>query len=356
MLAMAGRICAGEGFHPGEVWFDTEGKPINAHGGGILFHEGIYYWYGEAKQGRTVLPESNTSWSGTRVEMGGVGCYTSNDLLNWTNRGSVLAASDDRQNDLYHGRVLERPKVVFNAKTRKYVMWMHIDSPNYAAARCGVAVSDQPTGPFKYLGSFRPDAGVWPENVTDDDRVAGPGNALARDFASGQMARDMTVFVDDDGKAYLFYASEENATMHVSLLTDDYLHTTGKFARVFIGRSMEAPTVFKWKGKYYFMGSGCTGWAPNAARSAVADHPFGPWTELGNPCIGAGAEKTFQSQGTFMLPVEGQAGSFIFLADHWKKRDLANSTYIWLPVEWQTNGTFNLRWLDSWNLAGFNHS
>jgi hypothetical protein len=47
-------------------------------------------------------------------------------------------------------------------------------------------------------------------------------NLLARDFAKGQMARDMTLFVDDDGKAYHIYASEENSTMHISILTDDY--------------------------------------------------------------------------------------------------------------------------------------
>ena len=98
------------------------------------------------------------------------------------------------------------------------------------------------------------------------------------------MARDMTLFVDDDGKAYQFYASEENPTMHVSLLTDDYLKPVGKIRPHFCGRSMEAPAVFKRGGKYYLIASGCTGWKPNAARSAVADHLFGPWTELGNPC------------------------------------------------------------------------
>ena len=42
-------------FEPGKVWNDTEGNPINAHGGGILYHEGTYYWYGEYKKGKTVL-------------------------------------------------------------------------------------------------------------------------------------------------------------------------------------------------------------------------------------------------------------------------------------------------------------
>ena len=59
---------------PGEIWPDTDGKPINAHGGGILFHEGTYYWYGEIKQGKTYLPEVNKSWGGTRVDVVGVSC------------------------------------------------------------------------------------------------------------------------------------------------------------------------------------------------------------------------------------------------------------------------------------------
>ena len=29
-------------FRPGEVWLDTAGEPIQAHGGGVLFHEGVY--------------------------------------------------------------------------------------------------------------------------------------------------------------------------------------------------------------------------------------------------------------------------------------------------------------------------
>ena len=119
------------------------------------------------------------------------------------------------------------------------------------------------------------------------------------------MARDLTVFQDDDAKAYLFYASEDNATMHVSRLTDDYLRPSGEYARILVGRSMEAPAVFKRGAKYYLIASGCTAWAPNAARAAVADNLFGPWTELGNPCRGEDADKTFHSQSTFVLPVPG---------------------------------------------------
>ncbi|HUC85956.1 MAG TPA: glycoside hydrolase family 43 protein, partial [Candidatus Acidoferrales bacterium] len=323
-------------FRPGERWLDTDGKFINAHGGGILFHAGVYYWYGELKEGPTYVTEANKSWGGTRVINGGVSCYSSTNLYDWKNQGVALApVPDDPANDLHPEKILERPKVIFNARTQKFVMWFHQDSPNYAAARSGVAVSDTPTGPFKYLGSFRPNAGVWPLNATEADRQPSPENKVARDFQAGQMARDMTLFVDDDGKAYQFYASEENATLQVSQLTDDYLKPAGHYARILIGRSSEAPAVFKHQGKYYLIASGCTGWAPNTARSAVADHIFGPWTELGNPCRGPDAEKTFYGQSTFVLPVAGQPGVLIAMFDRWKQWNLEDSRYLWLPLHFE---------------------
>jgi hypothetical protein len=338
-------------FAPGEIWLDTDGHPINAHGGGILFHDGIYYWYGEYKAGKTFLPDCNKSWGGTRVDTVGVSCYSSTNLYDWKYEGIVLpAVTNDPQNDLYTGKVLERPKVIYNKATKQFVMWMHIDSTDYSAARSGVAVSDKPMGPFKYLGSFRLNAGVWPEHFTSADNKSGETNKLIRDFEVGQMARDMTVFVDDDGKAYLFYSSEENPTMHVTLLTDDYLRPAEKYDRIFIGRSMEAPTVFKHNGKYYLIASGCTAWAPNAARLAMADNLLGPWTELGNPCAGPDAEHTFHSQSTYILPVQGRENTFIFMADRWKQWNLPDSRYVWLPVEFNGDGRPVLRWYDHWSL------
>ena len=89
---------------------------------------------------------------------------------------------------------------------------------------------------------------------------------------------------------------------------------------------------------YYFIGSGCSGWKPNAARSAVSTSIWGPWTELGNPCKGEDADTTFQSQSTFVLPI-GNGGSnggeerFLFAADRWNEKNLSDSRYVWLPIE-----------------------
>lgn len=339
-------------FRPGEVWLDTSGNPINAHGGGILYHKGIYYWYGELKKGKTYAPESNKSWSGTRVDVEGISCYSSHDLYTWKYEGNVLpSVKNDPQHDLHPSKVVERPKVIYNQRTGKFVMWMHIDSSDYKVSRSGVAVGDTPTSPFRYMGSIRPNAGFWPVNVTEQDKKNSSNNKLARDFQGGQMARDMTIFQDDDGKAYHFYSSEDNATQHVSLLSDDYLRPAGKYARIFIGRSMEAAAVFKFKGKYYFIGSDCTGWDPNPARSATADSIWGPWKELGNPCIGEDAEKTFGAQSTFVLPVVGKPNAVIFMADRWNKDNLPDSRYVWLPLQFTPEGKININWIDQWSLS-----
>ena len=323
--AVAQKATTYKAFVPGEVWNDTEGNPINAHGGGILYHEGTYYWYGEYKKGKTVLPEWAT-WECYRTDVTGVSCYSSQDLMNWKFEGIVLpAVKDDASHDLHPSKVLERPKVIYNSKTGKFVMWAHVESADYSKACAGVAVSDSPTGPFTYLGSFR------------------PNNA---------MSRDQTVFVDDDGRAYQFYSSENNATLYISELTDDYLRPSGRFTRNFIGASREAPAVFKHGGKYYMLSSGCTGWDPNQAELAVADSIMGPWKVLGNPCTGTDADKTFYAQSTYVQQVYGKKDCYIALFDRWNKKDLENSRYVWLPLSFES-GKISIPWRAEWNLDSF---
>jgi len=166
------------------------------------------------------------------------------------------------------------------------------------------------------------------------------------------MSRDQTLFVDDDGKAYRIYSSENNATTYISLLTDDYLRHSGTFVRAFVGRSMEAQSICKRGGKYYLVASGCTGWAPNAARCAVADAVTGPWRELGNPCRGPGAATTFGGQSTYLLPVAGKPGAVIFMADIWNQHDLEKSAYLWLPMIFDGDAP-SIVWQETWDLGVF---
>ena len=307
----------------GTVWNDTDGNMINAHGGGILYHDGTYYWYGEYKGDSTYWNPKVPSWECYRTEAGGVSCYSSTDLVNWKFEGLALPSEqNDSGSDLHYSHVLERPKVIYNDQTGKFVMWLHVDSHNYAKAAAGVAISDSPAGTFQYLGSMRP---------------------------NGEMSRDMTLFKDDDGKAYHVYSSEENRTLYISLLTDDYLEPSGRFTRNFIDQSREAPAVFKRSGKYYIVSSGCTGWDPNHAEYAVADSMFGSWTVMGDPCSGKDAEITFYGQSTFVLPLAGKQDAYIAMFDKWNKTDLINSRYIWLPVEFKGD-LMDIAWRDEWDL------
>jgi hypothetical protein len=305
---------------PGKLWLDIDQQPINAHGGGFLHHNDTVYWYGEIKEGKTWETESTRSWNGSRVEAKGINCYWSVDLVNWKLAGNVLEANEnDPTHDLHTSKVMERPKVIYNEKTGKFVMWLHIDSEDYSYARAGVAISDSPTGPFEYIESIRP---------------------------NGQMSRDQTLFKDDDGTAYHFYSSEHNLTMYVSKLSDDYLRPSGEYKRIFIEREREAPAIFKNDGKYYAITSGCTGWDPNPAEYAVAEEIMGDWKVMGDPCMDDVNGTTFDAQSTYVLPFKGK---YIFMADRWNRLDLPSSRYVWLPLEIK-HEKISIRWHDKWSL------
>jgi hypothetical protein len=301
-----------------EKWKDDEGHFINAHGAGMLFYDGTYYLFGEIKKGKTRLVP-NQNWEDYRVDAGGISCYSSKDLLHWKYEGAALSPDKtDSSSDIHTSKVIERPKVIYNEHTKQFVMWMHIDKEDYGYARAGVAVSSQPEGPYKYLKSVRP---------------------------NGEMSRDMTVFKDDNGKAYLIYASENNNTMQICLLSADYLSPTKKYIRILENQRREAPAMFKHEEKYYLITSLCSGWDPNAATYAVAGSVMGEWKQQGNPCIGKDSAITFNSQSTYVLPLENKNGSFIFMADRWNKLDLEDSRYLWLPLH-INNGKVEIKWAD----------
>lgn len=311
---------AQEAFRPGEVWFDTDGRPVQAHGGGMLFVDGTYYWFGENKDGPNYLDPTRGPLH--RVDVIGISCYSSTDLVHWKNEGIVLAAEpSDPNSELHPSKVLERPKVMRNPKTGKYVLFAHVDTADYQYARIGVAVSDTPTGPYQYLGSMQP---------------------------NGHDSRDMTAFQDDDGTAYLFFSSDWNKTMRIVQLDDDYLRPTEVEAAAFVNQSREAPAVFKRGGVYYLISSGCTGWDPNRAEIASAPHPLGPWTVLGDPCAGPDSEITFFAQSTFVFPVAGRPDAYIAMFDRWKKENLRDSRYVWLPVDF--TGGVTIRWRSEWTI------
>ncbi len=351
-----------ETIKPGEIWLDNNGVHINAHGGGILVDDGIYYWFGEHK----IEGEKGNQ---ARV---GVHCYSSKNLLDWKDEGIALKVSEDPESEITVGSVIERPKVIYNPKTKKYVMWFHLElkGQGYKAAKTGVAVSDQPTGPYTFLNAVNPNAGVWPMDYPNELKTrqfsdslkswseewklaVEDGMFIHRDFEKGQMARDMTLYIDTDGKAYHIHASEENLTLHIAELTDDFQDFTGKYIRVQPTGHNEAPSIFKHSGKYYMITSGCTGWAPNAARLLVADSVMGNWKYINNPCIGSDNDLTFHSQSTYILPVQGKKDAYVFMADRWTPENAIDGRYIWLPVQFNEKGLPYLEWMDEWSLDIF---
>ena len=182
------------------------------------------------------------------------------------------------------------------------------------------------------------------------------GMFLKKDFKGGQMARDMNLFVDDDGKAYHIYSSENNQTLHLAELSSDYLSHTGKYIRIAPGDANEAPAIFKRKGIYWMIASGCTGWDLNEARLFSAKNIWGPWTKHSNPCIGKRSDTTFDSQSTCVIKLQGKEDSYIYMGDRWggayDRRLSDNIKYIWLPIEFE-NETPIIKWHNEWCLNHF---
>jgi hypothetical protein len=331
----AGWLClgvwAGPVFRPGEAWLDTGGKPIQAHGGGILVHSNMYYWYGEDR---------------TPGGSGAVACYSSTNLYHWKREGVALARAALPQ---YKGRptFAERPKVLFNPRSGKFVMWMHLEQPGYHYAHAGVAIGGRPAGPFAFLKAIRP--------ITNGTAFAESDPDHQREW--GGTVRDLNLFLDDDGRAYVFYASEGNWTMFVVRLDADFtgpetpVAENKTWARILIRQMREAPAPFKNGPFYYLITSACTGWKPNPADCAMASDPLGPYQSQGNPCTGPEAATTFGSQSTCVLKAPGRPGQFIFLADRWNPRHLSDSRYVWLPLVLRSGGSCAIPWRDRWDLS-----
>lgn len=263
----------------GQLWQDKDGQELHAHGGHILEYDGWYYWYGE-----------------DRRENYYVSCYRSKDLNDWEFCNHVLTTESKTAE--YRVRTkrmlinedgtkvnLERPKVLFNEKTGKFVMWIHFENgKDYRDAACAVAVSDTPDGDFTYYGHFNP---------------------------FGYMARDCTLFKDEDGTAYFIAAARDNADLHVYRLSEDYLNITALVHKLWQGEYREAPAIAKYQGKYYMLSSFCTGWTPNQGKYAVASSMEGPWSDL----MEIGDQTTFNSQPTFLLAIGDQ---LLYWGDRWQ--------------------------------------
>lgn len=206
--------------------------------------------------------------------------------------------------------VLERPRVYYNKKTGKCVMYMHIDGSvkgvpggGYDYTRVGVAVSNKPTGPFRFIRTFRP---------------------------LGKESRDIGQFIDDDGSAYLIFECRPTGGFYIAKLSENYLNVDSETC--FIHQPLEGGAVVHYKGLYYAVDSGLTGWAPNANKVATATSLKGPWSDFAD--IAPSDSHTYNSQSTMFLRVAGKKDTtIIFMADQWRPSKLSDSRYLWMPVQ-----------------------
>ncbi|MEE1764235.1 RICIN domain-containing protein [Streptomyces sp. SP18BB07] len=286
----------------GTQFTDSGGNPLHAHGGGVLKVGTYYYWFGENRNADNTFRY--------------VSAYRSTDLKNWEFRNHVLTEATDPELATAN---IERPKVIYNAATGKFVMWMHKENGvDYSEARAAVAVSDTVDGNYTWRGSFRP--------------------------LGQHMSRDITTFVDSDGTGYMISAARENYDLQIYRLTADYTGIAALVADPWHGGHREAPALFKRGNVYFMLTSGATGWNPNQQQYATATNIAGPWTAMAN----VGDSTTFGSQTAYVLPVQGTSTtSYLYMGDRWGNSlggTVNDSRYVWLPLTFPTSTTMSMSW------------
>jgi Glycosyl hydrolases family 43 len=313
---------------PGQPWLDNKGKHINAHSGGILFFNGVYYWHGEYKiEGRA---EKDTA-------DGGISCYTSTDLINWQNVGVVLHVDyKNPESDIAYGCILERPKIIFNELTKKFVAFskLYLKGDGYATAYVGVAVANSALGPFTYSHKF-----------------------LACGSVNG--SGDFAMYKNDDGNLYHVAVRKPDKRLCIAKMNSDYMLPSESYTPFpEIELHTEAPAILKHNGIYHLIGSGSMGWDPTAPRYYASKNLKGPWKVETNPLEGInpvnniGKEKTFGGQSTFINSVQGIKDAYIVMFDVWRPDAASTGGYIWLPLVIKDNKVM-IKWMDKWNLDFF---
>ncbi|MDZ8171207.1 family 43 glycosylhydrolase [Microbacterium xanthum] len=332
---------------PGQPWLDTSGKRIHAHGGSIIVVDGVFYWYGENKE---------HSSPGSGVWHWGVRCYSSVDLMTWEDRGLIIPPSDDPTSPLHPSQALDRPHIVFNAKTGKYVCWVKVMTPG-VGQRSTVLTADTLLGPYTIVRSW-----MRPLNMN---------------------AGDFDLVVDPvDGRGY-YYFERVHSEMICADLADDYTAVTGQYSTHFPHPHppavREAPAHFTRNGLHYLVTSGTTGYYPNPSEVAVAPTYHGPFTVLGDMHPEDESRSSFQSQISSVFRHPGKRDLYIALADRWLPHyrehgaiaqrafaahfgaggpggpieeltvtDTSKADYVWLPLTFDGERP-SIAWRDSWS-------
>ncbi|WP_420032044.1 family 43 glycosylhydrolase [Streptomyces sp. cg28] len=290
---------------PGRLFHDQDGRPVQLHGAGVLHTGGRFWAWGEDKR-------SGGTFSA-------IACYSSPDLATWRYEGDALSAGTG---DLAPGRVVERPKVLRHPRSGRFIMYLHIDSADYADARVGFATSDGPAGPYTYHGSTRP---------------------------LGRLSRDIGVYAEGDAGHLL--SEDRDHGLHIYRLTDDWLGVDSLVSttRAEHGRhGYESPALVHSDGLYYLFGSDLTGWATNDNRYATAPSLAGPWSPW--RLFAPEGSATYDSQISTVVTVHGtEHTTHVCIGDRWLPDRLAESPPVWLPLR-IGGGRARLDWHDRWSV------
>ena len=279
---------------PGQVWLDTDGNRIHAHGGSILEVDGTFYWYGENKERST---------PGSGIWHWGVRCYSSTDLYNWTDRGLIIPPDvDDPTSPLHPAMAMDRPHILRHPGSGQYVCWIKVMSP--VGQRSTVLVADALLGPYRIV---RKDLKPLGMNAGDFDLVVDP----------------------TDGKGY-YYFERVHSELICADLTEDYTDVTGYYSTHFPlvqpPYVREAPAYFARNGLHYLVTSGTTGYYPNP--SEVADGPQLPRPVdacSNDPHPDDPTRTSYQSQVSSVFRHPHKQDLYIALADRWLPRYTASS-------------------------------
>ncbi len=344
-------------FYPGKEWLDTQGKSIHAHGGSIITVDGVYYWYGENKE-RTDGKNNVWHW--------GVRCYASRDLYNWEDKGLIIPPDLENPNSPLHpASMMDRPHILFNKRTGKFVCWLKIMERDGGQAST-VLTADSILGPYTVVRT-----GLRP---------------------LGMSAGDFDLAAASDGKGYYYFERVHSETVCADL-TDDYTDVTGFYSTHFPHHEgppfvREATAHFTRRGKHYLITSGTTGYKPNPSEAAVADTWHGPYTVLGNPHPSDGSRTSYHSQISSVFKVPGKKDLYIALADRWipdhmewdyreymkafrkafdsdfdgevndpgwisdTELNTSRARYVWLPIRFEGVRPV-IDWLDEWRLEDY---
>ena len=286
--------------------FDDHGNAIDAHDGKLSFFNGTYYLYGTSY-------DCGFEWGNKQAPFCGFKVYTSLDLVQWKDEGFLFDAQSSIWQSRCDGKTYGcfRPHVVFNQKTRRYVLWINVYD-NRVGYRVFTATT--PVGPFKE--QKEPTLAI-----NNDMPVAGLNNG------------DHDLFVDDDGIAYLAYTDwRTKGSIAIERLSTDYLTGTGSVIRSVTDGQTEAPSLFRRREIYYLVYSdpNCGYCAGTGSSYRTSRSPLGPWSGSkkisDNSC---GGQPSFVS----LIPVDDQA-VYLFGVDLWNSgaKNEAQANFFWAPL------------------------